>query len=191
MHRIFLVVVIALIAGTLHSSSSFSSPLKTEQIDLTDTYIKTSNEVYTTQFVYNEVILPTDVSQQEPFNSQTINGISLHDDKATVVKKLGIPIHIVQDEFTPEMEQYEYHDMQILFIGNNIQSIAVPASENQVILGDRIISTDPYLMKETFGEPHLESMDGILYKTDSLFIKVFFIPGTSDFDSIHFFTQGV
>jgi hypothetical protein len=128
---------------------------------------------------------------EEPKDNHMINNISLYSDKEDVLKELGNPIEITEHEYFIDYEEYRYERMTISFVEGQIQNIAIPATEKEFKMGNRILSTDPKLMDELFGPPELKSEDGILYSKDDIYIKIFYELGTTDMDSIHFFTEGI
>jgi hypothetical protein len=129
--------------------------------------------------------------QKKPLTFDTINGISLFDSRDKVLAELGEPLEKIEHEFNQDMVNYDYGHMQILFIGDSIQNIAIPASEEDVQLDTQTLPMDQNQIAAILGEPHLKAEDGILYLADGVYIKIFFKPNSMSMDSVHFFTQGI
>jgi hypothetical protein len=147
---------------------------------------------YTVETITTADMLTPQVSEQkQPLTFDTINGVSLFDSRDKVVAELGEPLEKIEHEFNQDMVNYDYGHMQILFIGDSIQNIAIPASEEDVQLDTQTLPMDQNQIAAILGEPHLKAEDGILYLADGVYIKIFFKPNSMSMDSVHFFTQGI
>lgn len=121
------------------------------------------------------------------FRLQSVNGLSLYDDKITVERMLGEPLRITRDEWLDEMETYEYPDMDIVFHGGMMDEIKVSGSASTIWIDDEEIPVSIEALIRALGEPDYKAEDGIVYERRETVLKLFINYDTGTLESIAYY----
>ncbi|WP_336771195.1 hypothetical protein [Paenibacillus sp. MMO-58] len=121
------------------------------------------------------------------FKLQSVNGLSLYDDKITARRMLGEPIRVTQDEWLTEMETYEYPNMDIVFRDGIMDEIKVSGSASTIWIDDEEIPVSIEALIEALGEPDYKAEDGIVYERQENVLKLFINYDTGTLESIAYY----
>ncbi|WP_201004421.1 hypothetical protein [Paenibacillus glycanilyticus] len=121
------------------------------------------------------------------FRLQSVNGLSLYDDKITVERMLGEPNQINQDEWLTELETYEYPNMDIVFRDGIMDEIKVSGSASTIWIDDEEIPVSIEALVDALGEPDYKAEDGIVYERRENVLKLFINYDTGTLESIAYY----
>lgn len=118
---------------------------------------------------------------------ESVNGLSLYDDKTTVQRLLGDPVQVSHDTFFTEFETYEYPNMNIVFSDGIMEEVKVSGSANTIWIDDQEIPVSIEALIKTLGEPDYKADDGIVYQRQENVLKLFINYETGTLDSIAYY----
>ncbi|MFF2090223.1 hypothetical protein [Paenibacillus sp. NPDC058174] len=130
---------------------------------------------------------PLQASKGEPYPLHSVNGLTLDDDPAAVADKLGQPQSVVQDEWLPELQVYEYPDMDIAFRDGWFDYVEIAGGANKLQIDDNELSATEAAIKEALGEPDFIAEDGIVFQRGEALLKLFIDPDTGKLQSIAYY----
>ncbi|MDF2836910.1 MAG: hypothetical protein K0Q63_2550 [Paenibacillus sp.] len=133
------------------------------------------------------VVQATETAAAEPILLRSVEELTLYDDRAAVIGKLGEPQGVTQDEFYSELVIYEYERLKVVFFGEYIQSIDIAEDVKEVLLDDRYVATTLTDLKEALGEPDYVAEDGIVFQRDEALLKVFLDEASGELSSISYY----
>ncbi|MCA0756015.1 hypothetical protein KP806_13240 [Paenibacillus sp. N4] len=117
----------------------------------------------------------------------TVNRVSLYDDQAAVVRKLGAPESITGDPHLSGSETYRYPDVNVYFYDGFVDFVEIPEGAEAVLIDDVLLPATLQHLKDALGEPDYVTEDGIVYERDEALLKLFFDAGTERLTSITYF----
>jgi hypothetical protein len=123
----------------------------------------------------------------EPVLLRSVEELTLYDDRAAVIGKLGEPQGVTQDDFYSELAIYEYERLKVVFFGEYIQSIDIAADVEEVLLDDRYVATTLADLKEALGEPDYVAEDGIVFQRGEALLKLFLDEASGELSSISYY----
>lgn len=121
------------------------------------------------------------------FRLQSVNGLSLYDDKITVERMLGDPVQVTRDEWLTEMVTYEYPNMDIVFRDGIMDEIKVSGSASTVWIDDEEIPVSIEALTRALGKPDYKAEDGIVYERQENVLKLFINYDTGTLESIAYY----
>ncbi|AJY73884.1 hypothetical protein [Paenibacillus beijingensis] len=117
-----------------------------------------------------------------------INGVSLSDGKADVMRKLGLPAAAPADEQLSSRTSWIYPGITIGFDGDQLNYILIPKEAGEVKVGGLTLPVDIEAWKNAFGKPDFEAEDGFGYVDANGMAAKLFVDGSSGkLTSIDFF----
>lgn len=117
----------------------------------------------------------------------SLEGISLYDDTASVIAKKGYPLRFVQDPHFEEAFTYEYSDMNIGFQDDIVTFVQIPAKVGHVQINDQRVPLTITDVKRLLGEPDYVAEDGIVFQRREALIKLFIESETQELISIDYY----
>lgn len=117
----------------------------------------------------------------------SLEGISLYDDTASVIAKKGYPLRFVQDPHFEEAFTYEYPDMNIGFQDGIVTFVQIPAKVGHVQINDQRVPLTITDVKRLLGEPDYVAEDGIVFQRREALIKLFIESETQELISIDYY----
>lgn len=126
-------------------------------------------------------------SGNELVQLQSVQELTLYDDRAAVIGKLGEPRGVTQDEFYEELVIFEYEQVRVVFFGEFIQSIDIPGDVQDIMLDDRLIPATIPDLKQALGEPDYVAEDGIVFQRGEALLKLFMNEETGELDYISYY----
>ncbi|GLX66487.1 hypothetical protein [Paenibacillus glycanilyticus] len=121
------------------------------------------------------------------FKLQSVNGLSLYDDKVTVQRMLGKPAHVSRDDYFTEFETYEYPNLNIVFREGVMEEIKVSGSADTIRIDDQEIPVSIEALIKALGEPDYKADDGIVYQRQENVLKLFINYDKGTLDSIAYY----
>lgn len=171
----FLIAVITLL-GSQVSDASISTRI-----------VQASNFIETSTFLPQVAVLPPKQNKLD-FVFQDVNGISLFDNKETIIESKGKPVSITKDPFFKEMETYHYPDhTNIGFSDGHMDYVEVMESAGSFQIDGIMVPMTLIDMKEVLGEPDFEAEDGIVFQRQQSLLKLFIDKDTRKLTSIHYY----
>lgn len=114
-----------------------------------------------------------DGEQDAEFRLESVNGITLWDDKETVVSKLGSPLSVEQDEFFPELEVLHYEGMEVGVEGGLVRYAAVPGTAGSITIDDKVLEVSVQAFEQALGPPDFTAEDGLVYQREANALKLY------------------
>lgn len=114
-----------------------------------------------------------DGEQDAEFRLESVNGITLWDDKETVVSKLGSPLSVEQDEFFPELEVLHYEGMEVGVEGGLVRYAAVPGTAGSITIDDKVLEVSVQAFEQVLGPPDFTAEDGLVYQRGANALKLY------------------
>jgi hypothetical protein len=134
--------------------------------------------------------LPTIKPQAKPEKRlllENVNQITLSDDVMMVIKKLGQPLSKVKDPFLNEMEVYAYPKMNIAFSDGIVSYVEVLAAAGKVEIDGVSVQISEAGLKKALGKPDFVAADGIVFKRNQSYVKLFTDMDTHQVTAIHYY----
>lgn len=126
-------------------------------------------------------------AEARPILLRSVEELSLYDDRATVIGKLGEPKGVTYDEFYSDMVIYEYDRLKVVFFGEYIQSVDIAEDVEEVLLDDRYVATTLADLRNALGEPDYIAEDGIVFQRDEALLKLFLDEASGELISISYY----
>ncbi|GIP34067.1 hypothetical protein [Paenibacillus sp. J2TS4] len=104
---------------------------------------------------------------------EEVNGITLYDDRQSVVEQWGEPELVQKDDFFPETEIYEYAHMEVGLESGVVNYIMVPAEAGTIVMDHKELETDLYSLTEALGTPDFVAEDGLVYQRGAHVLKLY------------------
>lgn len=123
---------------------------------------------------------------QAEYSLSTVNGVSLYDNPASVVSKLGKPLGIRGDEWRTDLVIYDYSGIQIAFTDGYIQYVIIELSQQLVIDGEPLEASRDTLIA-ALGQPDYIAEDGIVFQRDEALLKLFIDMVTNEVSHISYY----
>ncbi|WP_438434549.1 hypothetical protein [Gorillibacterium sp. sgz500922] len=117
-----------------------------------------------------------------------VNGVSLSDDRETVVAKLGVPVEIAKDPLVPELEIYHYANLDVTFSGPYVHDVAVAQGVSSVTLDGVQVAVTPAALREALGDPDYVAEDGLVYQRGARLLKVYLDEEQHRIDVIRYYS---
>jgi hypothetical protein len=117
----------------------------------------------------------------------SVNGVSLYDDKQAIIDKLGVPLTIHANPALSRTEEYDYGYMQVCFDNGEIVYVSVPATAQTVLLDGTEVPLTNSGLNQALGRIDFEAEDGSVYVRGSLALKAYCDPATGELVNIHYF----
>lgn len=117
----------------------------------------------------------------------TVNHVSLYDDRASVIRKLGEPESVSHDPHLSGAEMFRYPDMNVYFYDGFVDFVEIPEGTEVLLIDDVLLPATLQHLKEALGEPDYVTEDGIVYERGDALLKLFFDAGTERLTSITYF----
>lgn len=134
---------------------------------------------------------PTIHASSSPMNNElalrTVNDLSLYDNVATVLDKMGKPEQILRDDWLEEIEVYEYPDMNIGFRDGILAYVDIPRTAETISIDESLIPATIKALKKVLGQPDYVAEDGIVFQRNEALLKLFIDPDTGQLDSISYY----
>ncbi|QGQ98639.1 hypothetical protein EHS13_29035 [Paenibacillus psychroresistens] len=121
------------------------------------------------------------------FDLNNVNGISLNDNVEIVIEKLGQPISIDKDSYTPELIVYTYEEMNIGFSDGIVSYVEVLVAAGTVKIDGISLRIDSESLKKALGEPDFVAEDGIVFQRNVFLVKLFTDMETHEVTSLHYY----
>jgi hypothetical protein len=118
---------------------------------------------------------------------QSINGLTLYDDKITVERMLGEPVRVTHDDYFTELETYEYPDLDVVFSEGIMEEIKVSGSADTIWIDDQEIPVSIEALIKALGEPNYKAEDGIVYESKENVLKLFINYDNGTLESIAYY----
>lgn len=125
--------------------------------------------------------------EQSAFELQSVNGLSLYDDKITVERMLGEPVRILRDDYFSEFETYEYPNLNIVFNDGIMAEIRISGSADTIWIDDQEIPVSIEAFIQALGEPDYKADDGIVYERGENVLKLFINNDNGTLESIAYY----
>lgn len=125
--------------------------------------------------------------EQPELKLQSVNGISLYDDKITVERMLGEPVRVTHDDYFKELETYEYPNLDVVFNEGIMQEIKVSGSADTIWIDDQEIPVSIEALIRALGEPDYKADDGIVYERRENVLKLFINYDNGTLESIAYY----
>lgn len=119
------------------------------------------------------------------YTYSTLNGVSLEDTKADVIRKLGKPAQIAED--VSGYTEYRYDHVTVGMRDGLIYYISVPVQAGSIELDGQRIALNKQEITRALGEPQFTAEDGQGYNNEFYAFKVFTDPKTGDIVSADIF----
>ncbi|OMF23452.1 hypothetical protein BK133_24495 [Paenibacillus sp. FSL H8-0548] len=130
----------------------------------------------------------TEVKAAKPsFTLQSVNDITLYDDPAAVIKKLGEPDRITQDPHLAGVVIYEYPNMNIVFSDEMVNFVELAEGAKTLWIDGIEVEATIAGVQEALGEPDYMTEDGIVFERYEALLKLFIDTDTQQLTSIHYF----
>lgn len=126
-------------------------------------------------------------NEDEPILLRSVEELTLYDDRAAVIGKLGEPQGVTYDEFYSELVIYEYDRLKVVFFGEFIQSIDIAEDVKEVLLDNRYVATTLADLRAALGEPDYVAEDGIVFQRDEALLKLFLDEESGELSSISYY----
>lgn len=116
----------------------------------------------------------------------TLNGVSLTDNKHDVIRKLGTPARIEQEDLSG-VTKLHYKDMEVGVRNGYTEYVHVkPSAVSFQVEGQRIgMTTD--LVRASLGKPYFKAEDGDVYLENQNALKVFIDRDSGQIEGIDLF----
>lgn len=193
----FLVVILAMIVVRWTTSEQIGEPeiiLSPEIISLNpegsnDTFVPVLPPTLAAAQAESSSDISAKVAEANPLVPMlnSLEGISLYDDTASVIAKKGYPLRFVQDPHFEEAFTYEYSDMNIGFQDDIVTFVQIPAKVGYVQINDQRIPLTITDVKRLLGEPDYVAEDGIVFQRREALIKLFIESETQELISIDYY----
>lgn len=193
----FLVVILAIIVVRWTTSEQIGEPeviLSPEIISLNpegsdDTFLPVLPPTLAAAQAESSSDISAKVAEANPLVPMlnSLEGISLYDDTASVIAKKGYPLRFVQDPHFEEAFTYEYSDMNIGFQDDIVTFVQIPAKVGYVQINDQRIPLTITDVKRLLGEPDYVAEDGIVFQRREALIKLFIESETQELISIDYY----
>jgi hypothetical protein len=121
------------------------------------------------------------------FALQSVNGITLYDDPAAVIQKLGEPDRITEDPHLAGLVIYEYSNMNIVFSHEMVNYVELAEGSKTLWIDGIEIEATIAGVKEALGEPDYITEDGIVFERNEALLKLFIDTDSQKLTSIHYF----
>jgi len=118
---------------------------------------------------------------------RSVQELTLYDDRAAVIGKLGEPRGVTQDEFYSDLVIMEYEDLRVVFSGEYIQAIDIPGDAKEILLDDVTVPMTVADLKDVLGEPDYIAEDGIVFQRDEALLKLFLDEETGELAYISYY----
>ncbi|SFE56183.1 hypothetical protein SAMN05216378_3547 [Paenibacillus catalpae] len=118
---------------------------------------------------------------------QSVNGLTLYDDKITVERMLGEPVRVTHDDYFTELETYEYPNLDVVFSDGIMEEIKVSGSADTIWIDDQEIPVSIEALIEALGEPDYKADDGIVYERQENVLKLFINYDNGTLESIAYY----
>ncbi|OUS74967.1 hypothetical protein B1748_19800 [Paenibacillus sp. MY03] len=118
---------------------------------------------------------------------RSVQELTLYDDRAAVIGKLGEPRGVTQDEFYSDLVIMEYEDLRVVFAGEYIQAIDIPGDAKKILLDDVTVPMTVADLKAVLGEPDYIAEDGIVFQRDEALLKLFLDEETGELAYISYY----
>jgi hypothetical protein len=116
-----------------------------------------------------------------------VNGLSLYDDRSSVIRKLGEPSYTEQDEHFADVEMLHYPDMTLYFVGDYMDFVEIASTATSLVVDDVKLAVDEEAIRAAFGEPDYVAEDGIVFERNGFALKLFLDETTGKLTSITYF----
>lgn len=126
-------------------------------------------------------------AEDERILLRSVEELTLYDDRAAVIGKLGEPQGVTYDEFYSELVIYEYDRLKVVFFGEYIQSIDIAEGVKEVLLDNRYVATTLTDLRAALGEPDYVAEDGIVFQRDEALLKLFLDEESGELSSISYY----
>lgn len=193
----FLVVILAMIVVRWTTSEQIGEPeiiLSPEIISLNpegsnDTFVPVLPPTLAAAQAESSSDISAKVAEANPLVPMlnSLEGISLYDDTASVIAKKGYPLRFVQDPHFEEAFTYEYSDMNIGFQDDIVTFVQIPAKVGHVQINDQRVPLTITDVKRLLGEPDYVAEDGIVFQRREALIKLFIESETQELISIDYY----
>ncbi|MHA6480684.1 hypothetical protein ACX1C1_01900 [Paenibacillus sp. strain BS8-2] len=194
------ILFITLILSGMMSGGSGASEVKSNDIpvhQLETEYVQlVAPDIQVSVLSNGETLQPADEGDEPvitvtgdagPILLQSVEELTLYDDRAAVIGKLGEPKGVTQDEFYSELVIYEYERLHVVFFGEYIQSIDIAADVKEVLLDDRYVEATLTDLKDVLGDPDYVAEDGIVFQRDEALLKLFVDQASGELSSISYY----
>jgi len=120
-----------------------------------------------------------------------VNDVSLYDDRATVVEKIGVPLEIVADPERADLEIYRYADMEVAFSGRMVDSLSVLTEEtpSRFEVDGIPVESTPESIHRVLGTPDYIAEDGLVYQRGEALLKVYLEAGRNNIVIIRYYSR--
>lgn len=139
-----------------------------QQADLFSQNYQTRDAVNENQDAFiADLLKPVEIDLRE------INGVSLYDDRLSVVNKKGVPLDIVRDPLFNEIEIYRYPDVEISFYGETVYDLSLMKEAGAFEIDGYLVEWSPESIRWVLGEPDYVAEDGLVYQREENLLKVY------------------
>ncbi|WP_208643808.1 hypothetical protein [Paenibacillus barcinonensis] len=119
---------------------------------------------------------------------ETLNGVSLEDQKAELLARMGEPSAIQEDPYLG-CDEFNFDDVQVGICEDTgtIQYVHVKGSHDHWSLNGTVIPMQMDAIHQALGQPHYIAEDGEVYLRGQYAIKVYMKPGSGEVEGIDLF----
>ncbi|MFX3634372.1 MAG: hypothetical protein ACE3L7_23800 [Candidatus Pristimantibacillus sp.] len=128
-----------------------------------------------------------DSTTNDELDLQTVNDLTLYDNTAVVLEKMGRPEKISRDDWFDEIMIYEYPEMNIAFRDGIIEYVDVRKTAETISIDESVIPATIEALKKALGQPDYVAEDGIVFQRNEALLKLFIDPETGELDSISYY----
>ncbi|MDF2926106.1 MAG: hypothetical protein K0R57_5020 [Paenibacillaceae bacterium] len=128
---------------------------------------------------------PAFTAEDQTFGS--VEGVTLLDNKKSVIEKKGAPVTKRADSRILDMEIFDYGEWEIAFRDKDILYVAVEAEAQEIEIDGVRHSLNKEALNDSLGEPDFLAEDGWVYIRKQGAIKLYFDQDSGDLSSIHYF----
>jgi len=127
-----------------------------------------------------------DPSRQQIYLT-TVNDLSLYDDTADVIRKMGPPEQESTDSDLIEYTVYVYPNMNVYFRDQLIDYVEISNEAATLWLDQTQVPATIEAIKAVLGEPDYYAEDGIVFQRNEAILKLFINPNNGELESIAYY----
>lgn len=127
-----------------------------------------------------------ELDQEISISYRVINELDLDANVDTVIQLFGEPLERTTDPLLGT-EEFHYSELTIGVYEDLVDYIVIPASANQLQLGDVTVTVEMEELKRMLGQPDYTAEDGLVYVQDEVCLKLFYGENETELDTVQIY----
>ncbi|GKU76309.1 hypothetical protein [Paenibacillus sp. L3-i20] len=176
-----------------HNSTNLQSHVNATNVTNASNVTKITDkiEIAPNEFSTDAILAKENVKEQsklkKQFKLKNVNGLDLYDSPKSMIKKLGQPDDIQQDELFAEIDIYYYPSMRVAFSDDMIRYVEYDGDIGELVIDNVPVTATIDAIKSALGEPNYVTDDGIVFQRDEALLKLFINSDTGKLEFISYY----